>query len=169
MITINLTNGGRAIIDFEDYERVCNHNWSLATNKGYVQNNTYRHKYRTLHRFVLNYDGNLDVDHINHDKLDNRKSNLRIVSKSMNGINRKEVPVNIVKRIRKSGKVMYDAQIQVLGTKHHLGVFSSYKRAEIVATSARNNILAGKNVIYALKRKHRWSKLERISIDISEL
>ena len=40
-----------------------------------------------LHRVVLNYFGELEIDHINLNGLDNRKSNLRIVTRSENASN----------------------------------------------------------------------------------
>lgn len=42
-----------------------------------------------MHKFILNYFGDLDVDHKNGDKFDNRKSNLRICTHQNNGTNRK--------------------------------------------------------------------------------
>lgn len=42
-----------------------------------------------MHRVVLGYSGVLDIDHINHNALDNRRVNLRIVSRSTNILNRR--------------------------------------------------------------------------------
>jgi len=48
-----------------------------------------------MHREVLGvkYDGILDIDHINHNALDNRKVNLRLVSRSVNVRNARTVVV----------------------------------------------------------------------------
>lgn len=72
------------IIDREDVDRVRYIKWKLS--HGYVLNNSKR-KGSTiyLHRVVLDTDQ--FVDHINHNILDNRKSNLRIVTKSQNQMN----------------------------------------------------------------------------------
>ena len=42
-----------------------------------------------LHRWILNLDDQVVVDHINHNSFDNRKSNLRITNDSSNLKNRK--------------------------------------------------------------------------------
>lgn len=40
-----------------------------------------------MHSYLLGSQDNLKIDHINRNKKDNRKSNLRIVNNSMNGFN----------------------------------------------------------------------------------
>jgi hypothetical protein len=77
-----------AFVDDEDYERLSSRTWYLTGNgyvMAYVKGSGRRSKrYVTLHRDVLLYAGANDIDHINRNKLDNRKSNLRIVSRSSN-------------------------------------------------------------------------------------
>lgn len=80
-----------AIIDIEDIDKVKDIKWRLHNN-GYVTTTikaTDRKKTSLyLHRFIMNYYGELEIDHINRNKLDNRKSNLRIVNHSVNASNK---------------------------------------------------------------------------------
>lgn len=69
------------IIDKEDVEKISGYRWTF--------NGKYVRMYKGtspvyLHRFLLDYEGDLDIDHINGDRLDNRKENLRIVSRAEN-------------------------------------------------------------------------------------
>lgn len=78
-------------IDLDDYEKVKNYKWSLAKD-GYAFNN----KVGKLHRFIYPNKEEIyktNVDHIDQDKLNNRKSNLRPANKTQNGMNRGK-PVN---------------------------------------------------------------------------
>lgn len=85
-----------SIIDAEDVNRVLQHRWTLSDN-GYVR--TYNGTNPVyLHRFLLDYDGELTVDHVNRNKLDNRKSNLRVVTQSVNNYNREAKGYSEVKR-----------------------------------------------------------------------
>ncbi|MEA3380562.1 MAG: HNH endonuclease [Pseudomonadota bacterium] len=73
-----------AIIDASDIKRVRKHRWYMH-GKGYVQ----AQDVGLLHRFILNPGQGEFVDHISKDKLDNRKSNLRIATLSENNYNSK--------------------------------------------------------------------------------
>lgn len=76
-------------IDLDDYDKVKKICWHIT--KGYVVD---RNGIR-LHRFVMGLEknGGKVIDHINHDKTDNRKQNLRIVEQAQNVLNtRRENP-----------------------------------------------------------------------------
>lgn len=76
------------LIDTEDLEKVKDINWNVELDskgkKFYVRN---RKKNLRLHRVITNCPPNLVVDHINHNTLDNRKSNLRICTTKENNQN----------------------------------------------------------------------------------
>lgn len=80
---IALTKGKFAKVDNEDFDKLNNVSWTL-TKKGYCMN-FYLGK---MHRFLINCPEDMVVDHINRDKLDNRKSNLRICTNKENARNR---------------------------------------------------------------------------------
>ena len=73
-------------IDLDDINKIKDMKWHLLPS-GYVVSKI-KNKTIYLHRFVMDYGGNLEVDHVNLNKLDNKKSNLRIVTSSENGMNR---------------------------------------------------------------------------------
>lgn len=67
-----------------------NKTWRINTN-GYVISDSWDGKKQhgiRLHRWILDYNGNLDIDHINGNRLDNRKDNLRICTRSQNLMNK---------------------------------------------------------------------------------
>lgn len=77
---------GIAKISIGDVEAIKGHHWSDNGN-GYIRcfiNNTPIY----LHRYLTNCPDNMDVDHINHDKYDNTRNNLRIVTHAVNCQNR---------------------------------------------------------------------------------
>lgn len=74
-----------ALIDLDDIPKISKYKWHKRDNL-YVNS----HKVDRLHRYLLNAPSNLDVDHINGDRLDNRKSNLRLCTRSQNNMNKSE-------------------------------------------------------------------------------
>lgn len=73
------------IIDAEDVSEIRYTKWKLSSS-GYIMN-TPKFKGSTKHLSRVILDTNEFVDHINHNPLDNRKKNLRVVTKSQNQMN----------------------------------------------------------------------------------
>ncbi len=82
MKQIPLTRGRFIIVDDEDYDRLSSVAWHL--NKGYARNDTLGY----MHRVVLKQKPRQGTDHINGDKLDNRRENLRPATSQQNNLNR---------------------------------------------------------------------------------
>lgn len=85
-----LTCGAKVILDDEDYYRLPKVGWYLSKKELHNPNTDYavHDVYGKMHRWVLgimpNEKQEYVVDHINHNGLDNRKENLRLVSTSQN-------------------------------------------------------------------------------------
>lgn len=93
---IPLTQGQVCLVDIEDLPRLQHHKWYAAkANHGSRAETFYVRakiagKSVPLHRFLLDVtDPNLTVDHKNHDTLDNRKENLRLVDRNQSMQNRR--------------------------------------------------------------------------------
>jgi len=76
----------KVTLDKEDIERTKQYTWLVYDNR-YIRAKILGRN-TSLHRYLLRYDGDLTVDHINNDKYDNRKSNLRIVNITENNLNK---------------------------------------------------------------------------------
>ena len=81
------------IINIEDADRIldCNVSWYKHKATGYVVASI-NSKHVYLHQYIMNYwgqgKGQLSIDHINRNKLDNRRDNLRITSQSIQNSNK---------------------------------------------------------------------------------
>ena len=75
--------GGFAKVDNEDFDKVKDYCW--YNNGGRASND----KLSLMHRFIMNAPPELEVDHIYHNTLDNRKSKLRLATPQQNLFNKK--------------------------------------------------------------------------------
>ena len=125
---------GRAIIDLEYIDVIKDYKWHL-TARGYVLNN----KVGKLHKFIMNPSDDLVVDHINRNKLDNRRCNLRICSQHQNSMNKSKASNNTsgvsgVCWDKNSNK--WAAYININKKRKFLGYFSTLEKAAEVRRQA---------------------------------
>ena len=104
---------GHAIIDTEDLDKVKDIKWKLS-GSGYACNTPKGNKKNLhMHRVILGVDE--PVDHINHNTLDNRKSNLRVITKSQNQMNSNYKGVSLEKDGRFYAHIKLDQRMLNLG------------------------------------------------------
>jgi hypothetical protein len=93
MKLIHLAKGKVAKVSDEDYEWLNSMSWHCS-NKGYARHGNYdkvtkKTKSVYMHRLIMGEPKGLQIDHIDGDKLNNQRENLRIVTQSKNSLNTK--------------------------------------------------------------------------------
>lgn len=91
-VEIPLTGGEIALVDVDDWPLVSCYHWCASRGRWgtYVVANTVANGRRTmvkLHRLILGAEPGQQVDHRNHNGLDNRRANLRVATPSQNAAN----------------------------------------------------------------------------------
>lgn len=136
---IPLTQGKVALVDEADYNFLMQWKWFAWKNTGgqYYAGRRVRiavGKQATvhMHRAILSAPDGMQVDHVNHETLDNRRENLRLATFSQNTKNRKRYKNNTsgikgVSLYKPSQK--WIAIISVDGKFKHLGYYVSKEAA----------------------------------------
>ena len=128
MIEIQLSNGGVAQIDDEDYAKVSCLTWFLS-NKGYAIASTHvdgKIKNFYMHRLILDAANGEKSDHKNGDRLNNTRANLRICTYTQNNMNlaKRKDCTSVQKGVYWSKqKAKWHARIKLNGIAKHLGFF----------------------------------------------
>jgi hypothetical protein len=95
MREIKLTQGQVALVDDEDYDYLMQWKWRVRKqgNNFYARTYTpmvdWHRKELAMHRIIMNTPPTLEVDHIDHNGLNNQKSNLRNCTEKQNKQNKK--------------------------------------------------------------------------------
>ena len=119
----------KVLIDDEDYQKINNHKWYVWGDYNTIYSN-FDGKTHILSRFLLNAPKDKMVDHINRNRLDNRKSNLRFCNRSQNNANSFSKNKNGYRGVYKySHFPAYYAEIRVKKKKVYLGYFRDIKEA----------------------------------------
>ena len=137
MKEIPLTQGKFALVDDADFEWLNQYKWSYQS-EGYAVRNDYaaekRNKVVYMHRVIL---GNIDkenTDHIDRNRLNNQRSNLRVCTQAENLRNRSKPVTGNGKYI---GVQKYDGKFKKTwraiighdGIVEHLGMFPTEELA----------------------------------------
>jgi len=137
---IPLTQGKFAIVDDENFDRLNANKWCAMRDKStrsfYAVRNSPRVNGKSrlilMHREVVNAEARFDVDHRNHNTIDNRLDNLRVCTTSQNAANSR------VRKDNSSGckgvhwhkqSCKWHARLAVSGKRLHLGYFDSKEDA----------------------------------------
>jgi len=129
MKTIPLTKGAVALVDDDDFEWLNQWKWHLSR-FGYAVRKPKEQIY--MHRLVAKTPVGMKTDHINYNKLDNRKCNLRICTDAQNARNRPKQSNNTsgYKGVFLSKKTnRWRAQIRLNKKTFHLGTFETREEA----------------------------------------
>jgi len=79
-------NDNIVLYSSQDHDRISSYNWYLDSD-GYARAKI-KGKMVKMHRFILNADKGVPVDHLNGNRLDNRRSNIYLTTPKLNGQNK---------------------------------------------------------------------------------
>jgi hypothetical protein len=125
--------GKFSLLDNVDFDRLSARKW-YVDRKGYVRQS---HTGKKLHRLVLDAPPDKQVDHINGDKLDNRRANLRLCTNTENQWNRAKLKRNtsgyqgamLIKSYQAKGWKCWQSVISHNGKKISLGYYATAQEA----------------------------------------
>ena len=119
--------GKYVIFDDEDFDCIQDKKWHLGT-RGYAQSDG-----TSMHRYIMKCPKGLMIDHINSEKLDNRRENLRICDNSQNLMNQNRktfTKSSIFKGVHwKKDIKKWQAKITKQKKTYHLGYFTNQENA----------------------------------------
>ncbi len=135
--------GKFALVDEDYFELLNQWKWHV-TSSGYVRRSKYLDKYKRkfylMHNQVLTVPKGLETDHINRNKLDNRKANLRYCTKTQNIANRVARSKSGYKGVKKCSKNSWRAMIQRDNKMVYLGSYKSPEEAALAYDMAATTL-----------------------------
>lgn len=131
-------SGKVVLVDTDDVEMLSKHKWSFSIGYAVSSDNI------RMHRLIMGVDreSEMVVDHIDGDKLNNRRTNLRICTPQQNSWHKTKLPSNnssgFIGVYYNRRKSKWSAEIVVNGVKHFLGNFCRKEDAIMARCDAEN-------------------------------
>ena len=128
------TKGEEFYFDLEDYDLIKDYCWHI-NRRGYVVTNDNKTSKQTqvkMHRLVMNASEGMDIDHRHRKTNDNRKSQLREVTRSQNLMNRgirKDNTSSVTGVSWHKARSKWRVYITINGKTKHLGFFINKEEA----------------------------------------
>lgn len=127
-----LKEKARAVIDVEDIEKCKPYKWTLRTD-GYVATKK-NYKHLKLHRFIADTPDGMHTDHIDRNRLNNRKLNLRVCTQQENNKNKGRYSNNKtgytgVEVREYANRTVYLVVMAFEGKSYHIGSYDSLEEA----------------------------------------
>ncbi len=127
-------DGKKFYVDYDDFINHVMGNRFKMNNKGYVVYSSTKNGLhnKLLHRVIMDCPDDMMIDHVNHDRLNNMRSNLRICTNQQNNMNR------VKQKTNKSGVIgvhwdkkreKWKAEIKLNNKMIHLGRFDNFEDA----------------------------------------
>ena len=129
MKRIKLTNGGYTLVDDEDFERLNKYKWRVVL--GYVVRTAPQIR---MNREIMKTRKGFVADHVNGNRLDNRRKNLRNCTHSENNRNKGKIKnaASRFKGVSKQGHLkQWRVQIMVNGRALRIGSFDNEHHAAL--------------------------------------
>lgn len=133
------------MVDADKWEEIKTISWYESKN-GYIQHKDKGKDYSYIHRVLTKADSGMVVDHINHNKLDNRLANLRVCSYLANSLNPAKLPHGI-HPIKRGENTYFVVQLKGFGKKYR-GCFKTYEEAKEI----RDKIIEEEYGVKGVKR-----------------
>jgi len=136
MKKLKVKPNGIALVDDEDYERLKGYSWWLS-GWGYAGYRLTGGKTMYLHKSIIPVPKGMEIDHINGNKLDNRKQNLRVCTRSQNVANTVKPKHGTTSQYKgvfwNKLNQNWNVQITVKRKRIHIGCFKEERHAAIAA------------------------------------
>jgi len=134
-VELDIGCGFTTLLDEADFPLIVGYGWCCEHPRSHLPYAVARQKGRPvrirMHRLLMGARPDQEVDHIDGNTLDNRRSNLRLASRAENGRNRRlnSNSASGVRGVNRGHSGAWESRIKVDGHTIYLGTFSTIEEA----------------------------------------
>lgn len=141
VIVIDLGLGKTTVVDAVDQVIALSKRWRVCVGGRYAYAYEGTEKVY-LHRLICQPPEGMEVDHRDGDRFNNRRVNLRPVTRSQNNQNRRQTNgTSGIRGVRMTRGGKFSARVKVDGREHGLGVFDTAEQAQVVVEEGRRRLM----------------------------